>query len=179
MPRRTFLLPTLLLLSAGGFIGACGFTGGDYPSLKPRPAETPRSITAPGAGLAPELSAEERSALAADVARESDALEAATSAMATAARELDPALAAARGAAPGSEAWSAAQMALSRYDLARSPLGDIDARLSPLLRKIDSLPADHPDRQAVESLAAAVDRAGADAERAVQAAGATLGAPRG
>jgi hypothetical protein len=164
------IFPLLLLPLA-----ACGFTGGQYPSLEPRPAETPRVIEAPDADTRPALSAEEQAVLSADIDRESAALDAATTDMAKAQRELDAALAAARGAAPGSPAWSAAQMALSRFDLARSPLGDIDARLTPLLRQVDSLEAGDPSRQAVESLAAAVTRAGAEAEQRVQAANRVLG----
>lgn len=167
-PLRT--LPLLGLLLAG-----CGLAGGEFPSLKPRPAETPRDIRAPGEGVEAGLSAEERTSLLADVDREAEALEAVRRDMEAAERELNSVIAAARGSAVGSEAWSAAQMALSRYDLARSPLVDIDARMTPLLRIVDSLPADNPDRQAVESLAAAVARAGADGQQRLQAASRSLG----
>ncbi len=163
-------IPLVALLLSG-----CVFAGGDFPSLKPRQAETPRIITAPGEGLLIALSAEERAALSADIERESESLETVRRDMEAAQRELDSAIAGARNAKPGSEAWSAAQMALSRFDLARSPLGDIDARLISLLRMVDSLPADNPDRQAVESLAAAVARAGANGETAMQAASRSLG----
>ena len=166
-PLRLLLLPCLFLVG-------CGLSGGEFPSLKPRAGETPRDIRAPGEGIEKGLSAEERSSLLADIERETAALEAVRRDMEVAERELASALAAAPGARPGSEAWSAAQMALSRYDLARSPLVDIDARMTPLLRLVDSLPADNPDRQAAESLAASAARAGVDGERRMQAASSAL-----
>jgi len=166
-PLRT--LPLLVFLLAG-----CGLAGGNFPSLKPRPGETPRVIMAPGEGVEPGLSREERAGLLADIERETNALETVRRDMEAAERELASVLAAATGLRAGAEAWSAAQMALSRYDLARSPLVDIDARMTPLLRIVDSLPADNPDRQAVESLAAAVARAGADGEQRMQAASRAL-----
>ncbi len=162
-------------LFASLLLAGCGFAGGGYPSLKPRAGEAPRIITAPGEGLEAGLSPEERSELSADLAREGAALDAVERDIAAARTELEGALGAAGAAKPGSEAWSAAQMSLSRYDLARSPLDEIDARLSPLLRQVDSLSVDHPDRQAVESLVAAVARTGAEAERQVQAANRRLG----
>jgi hypothetical protein len=67
-------------------------------------------------------------------------------------------------------------MALSRYDLARSPLGDVRARLIPLQRSVDSLPATDPDRQAVETLAARATTAADAAQRQVDAANRALAA---
>jgi hypothetical protein len=166
--RLSLALLALLLL------GACAGSGGSFPSLKPRPGETPRVIEAPGGSAPPALSAEEQAGLQADMKRLTAALDAATRDMAETGRALDAALAAARTAAVGSEAWSNAQMALSRYDLARSPLGEIEAGITPLLRQVDSLPADSPDRQAVESLGAAAARANAEGQRRAEAANRAL-----
>lgn len=163
-----------LLLPFGLLLAACAGPKGSFPSLKPRPGETPRVIEAPGANIVPALSAEEAASLAADLRRLGDALDSAARDMAEAGRALDSALAAGRGAPIGSEGWSNAQMALSRYDLARSPLDQIEAQLTPLLRQVDSLPADNADRQAVESLAAAAARANAEGQRRADAAGRAL-----
>lgn len=159
---------SLLLLSA------CA-SQGSFPSLQPRAGEIPRVIEAPGAGADPRLSAEQRDGLKADLGREGKALAATEADIARAGGELDRAMARAKGAAKGSEPWSDAQMALSRLDMARTPLGEIEARLTPLLRTIDSLDSEDPDRQAVESLAASTASASAAAERRVQAASRTLG----
>lgn len=166
--------PALLLLALLPLVAACAGPTGNFPSLKPRPGETPRIIEAPGGNAPPALSAEEAAGLAADMKRLAAALDTAERDMAETGRALDVALAAARGAGPGSEAWSNAQMALSRYDLARSPLGEIEVDITPLLRQVDSLPADNADRQAVESLGATAARANAEAQRRADAAGRAL-----
>ncbi|MFN3370304.1 MAG: hypothetical protein ACK4Z0_02110 [Sphingomonadaceae bacterium] len=162
-------LPALLLVSA------CAAPGGSFPTLAPRPAEQPRVIVAPGGSGPATLSAEERAALEADVEREMVALAALEADLAAADRAFERALAAARRAPPGSAAWSDAQMILSRFEVARAPYADVEARLSPLLRTIDSLPADDPDRQAVESLAAAAGRSADAAEARALAARRQLG----
>jgi hypothetical protein len=154
-------------------LAACGPRGA-FPSLQPRAGEAPRIIEAPGAGLVPELAPEQRQGLKADLAREEAALSDADAEVRRAGAELDRALARARGQARGTEAWSDAQMALSRLDVARAPLGEIEARLTPLLRIVDDLDSQDPDRLAVESLAAAANRAANDAERRVRAAGEAL-----
>lgn len=155
--RAPVLLP-VLLLAAG-----CAGSGGGYPSLLPRAAEIPRDIAAPGQGVSPALADEQAQSLRADVARERAALEQAERAISEEAKALDRAIASARGSLPGSDSWGSAQMALSRLDIARGPVGDIRARLAPLERTVDSLPADNPDRRAVLDLAA---RAAAIATRA-------------
>jgi hypothetical protein len=167
-PRFALLVPLGLLLAA------CAGPPGSFPSLKPRPGETPRVIEAPGANIVPALSPEESAGLAADLKRLGDALDSAQRDMAETGRALDAALAAGRGAPIGSEGWSNAQMALSRFDLARSPLDQVEAQLTPLLRQVDSLPADNPDRQAVESLASAAARANAEGQRRADAAARAL-----
>jgi hypothetical protein len=167
MNRLILVLPFLLL-------AACA-SSGSFPSLQPRPGEIPRVIEAPGAGEEARLSVEQRESLQADVEREEKALAATEAEVASAGAALDKALAKAKGAAKGSEGWSDAQMALSRFDLARTPFGEIEARLTPLLRIVDSLDSDDPDRQAVESLASSTASASAAAERRVQAAMGALG----
>lgn len=165
--------PAACLLPA--LLAACAAPGGSFPSLAPRPAEQPRVIEAPG-GAGPErLSAEERAALEADVNRETAALAAIEAGVAAAGAALDRALAGARRAPPGSAAWADAQMILSRFEVARAPLADVEARLTPLLRMVDSLEADDPDRQSVESLAAAAGRSADAAEARALAARRALG----
>lgn len=146
--RAPILLPVLLLFAG------CAGSGGTYPSLLPRAAEIPRDIAAPGEGVSPSLADEQQQSLRADVARERAALEQAERAIGEEGAALDRAIASARGSQPGSDSWGSAQMALSRFDLARSPVGDIRARLAPLERTVDSLPAENPDRRSVQDLAA-------------------------
>lgn len=167
--RALLLLPAVLALSA------CKGPSGSFPSLQPRAGEVPRVIEAPGGEQEASLSEPESASLAADVARESKALAAIERDLTTEGAALAKALAALRGSKAGSEPWSNAQMALSRYDLARSPLGDIEARLSPLLRMVDSLPASDADRQAVESLASATQSAATQSQQRVEAANRALG----
>jgi hypothetical protein len=169
-PIPRLILPALLLLPA------CSGSGGSFPSLLPRPAESPREIAAPGADVLPALAPEQQASLRADLARERALLDQTESDLREAGAALDRALGAARGTRAGADAWSNAQMALSRYDLARSPLGDVRARLIPLQRSVDSLPATDPDRQAVETLAARATTAADAAQRQVDAANRALAA---
>jgi hypothetical protein len=125
-------------------------------------------IEAPGAGAVPRLSDPERQALAADVARERAALATAETDLRTADATLTTALAAARGASIGSEAWTQAQLALSRFDSARAPLRDSAARTAPLQRTVDSLPEADSDRRTVDRLVA--DIAAAERSAAARAA---------
>lgn len=167
--------PPRFLPLLGLLLGGCGLAGGEFPSLNPRPAEIPRDIRAPGYGIEVSLSAEERAGVLADIEREAGSLEAVRRDMEAAERELALAISSAQGAATGSAPWSAAQMALSRYEQARSPLIAIDARMVALLRIVDSLPADNPDRQAVEGLVAAIARTGTDGEQRMQNASRAIG----
>ena len=136
---------------------ACSLPGG-FPSLQPRPEETPRVLAAPDAGQVPALSPEERQSLAADLTRERRSLAALQQAIAREGAALDRQLARKGANTRGSAAWSDAQMQLSRFDVARQPLDDLRARLSPLQLLVDSLAATDPDRRAVESLVAAVEQ---------------------
>lgn len=155
-------------------LAACAGSGGAYPSLQPRAAELPREIAAPGDGTLPALAAEQQASLRADVARERGLLNDTEADLRQSGVALDRALGAARSSAIGSEAWSTAQMALSRHDLARGPLVDIRARLAPLQRTVDSLPPEDPDRQAVEALAARAAEAADAAQKQVDAANRAL-----
>lgn len=166
---RTAPLAALFLLSA------CSGLSGPFPSLAPRPGENPRIIAAPGAGQEASLADEERARITADIDAESKELEKIERAIAEAGAALDQALAAARGAAPGSSPWADAHLALSRFDVARGPLDELEARLSPMLRMVDSLPASSPDRQAVESLGAAIASVSARARAKADAARRQLG----
>jgi hypothetical protein len=156
-------------------LSACAGTGAGFPSLAPRSAELPREIVAPGEGTVPALAAEQQASLRADVSRERALLDQTEADLRQTEAALDRALVAARGSSTGSESWSAAQMALSRHDLARAPLVDIRARLAPLQRSVDSLPATDSDRQAVETLAARAAAVADTAQRKVDAANRALG----
>lgn len=151
-------------------LGACAGSGSGYPSLQPRAAELPREIAAPGDGVVPALAAEQQASLRADLARERRLLDETAAELRQSGAALDRALAAARGRGIGTDAWSAAQMALSRHDLARSPLVDIRARLGPLQRSVDSLPATDPDRRAVDALVARAAQAAEAAQAEIDAA---------
>jgi hypothetical protein len=164
-----FSKPVALLLVSG-----CGLTGGDFPSLVVRQAETPRSIASPGAAAVPTLSEAEQSGLQADLLREEKALAKTSQQVSDAQDALAPLLAAARGAPIGSESWTQAQLALSRFDQARAPLGEIDGRLAPLKLVVDSLPEDNSDRQKVEALAARARAAMEQAARRAEAANRAL-----
>lgn len=147
-------------------LAACSLPGG-FPSLQPRPAETPRRLGAP-AGQAPALSAEERQGLADDLGRERRALADLQQAIAAEEAAFARQLARPGVTARGSAGWSDAQMQLSRLDAARQPLDDLRARLSPLQLLVDSLAAADPDRQAVEALVAEVERLAAAAKQRVE-----------
>jgi hypothetical protein len=166
--HRPILLLALLPLAA------CAGSGGSYPSLQPRPAELARVIEAPGEGTVPTLAPEQQASLRADLERERRLLDETESELRQSGAALDRALAAVRGSSIGTEAWSNAQMALSRHDLARGPLVDIRARLAPLQRSVDSLPGTDPDRQAVEALAARAAKAAEAAQQQVDAANRAL-----
>ncbi len=167
-PALLATLPTLLLCG-------CGLTGGDFPSLAPRPAETPRIIASPSESVPPSLSDEERSALKADLAREQQTFAATMQEVAVTRAALGKLLQAPDVSRQGSQAWSAAQMALSRFDLARTPLGSIDVRLVSLLRLTEDLAATDPDRIAVAKLAEEVATAVAAAQRTMDSALKRLG----
>ena len=134
-------LPLLFLLAG------CGLTTeGAFPSLQPRPGEIARDIQPPGGGAALVLSSEERAALTGDLARLEQKLAAARSDIRVADSELAAALSAATAAPIGSEAWSIAQLKLSRFDQARSPLSEISGSLGPARIMVDSLAESDPDR---------------------------------
>ncbi len=161
VPRSSSLAVAFLLVAGCASPGNQGF-----PDLLPRPHEVPRVLdetaTAP-AGLAEA----ERAALGEEIVRAEAALDAARREAAAASEALAPALARARGAPAGSDAWADAQLALSRLDQARAGYGEIAAMLAPLVRLVDPAPADDPDRLRLERLLASV-RAEAEALAALQ-----------
>lgn len=155
--NRTFPVAALAFaLSAALLLTACA-SPGDYPSLARRDAEriagsaepatpipaTPPPPAAPDAGLLARLEAIEARARAADLRLRQQRPRA----------EL--LVAAASGAAPGSESWSVATVALSGLESARSDamlaLADIDA-----LHAVERLA--HPNEQSGDGLAIAAAR---------------------
>jgi len=134
-------------------LSGCGLTNeGPFPSLQPRAGEQARVIQPPGAAGSASLSPEERATLAADISRTARELADARRDISSAEAELAPALKAASGAPVGSEAWSVAQLKLSRFDQARSPLAEISSRIGPSRLTVDSLAADDPDRMRLLAL---------------------------
>jgi hypothetical protein len=163
---RTRLVIALLIVSA---VGACSSPGGPYPSLQPRAAEAidPRvPVARPindrpfGAALASRL---------AELVREADAGDAAFQSAADQAEHL----AAASGAAQ-SEAWVAAQEALSAAAAARGPttiaLGDIDALGANALQTQGGIaPADLAAIERAGAEVGAIDQRQAQRMKAIQA----------
>jgi hypothetical protein len=118
--RSSAALPLLLLGLAG-----CGGPSG-YPSLAPRPIEQlslaePDRPTPPPAVASPEAVAQ--LAPTVEQARKGDA------AFRQTLEEERPTLARGRSAAAGSEAWTAAQVSLSRIETARAPIAQALATL--------------------------------------------------
>jgi hypothetical protein len=167
--RAAILLASVLAL------GACGGPSGSFPSLQPRPGETPRAIPAAGSAPARGLSDEERAALDADLSREVKALAAARRGIGDEGKRLDGALKAAAKAEPGSNPWVEAQMALSRYDAARAVLSDIDARLAAVRMTVETLPPDPAVRQRLDALSAALSALIDSTAATADAAGRRLG----
>lgn len=160
------LLPALLLAACAG--------GSGFPSLLPRPAETPRDTTI-AATPVPGLSAEESATLGAEMDREEAALAAAEAAISEAAARLSAAMAAARGAPPGSDRWVEAQIALSRYDQARAGLGLVIGRLAGLAPLLDPLATNQPERVRFEALSRRADLLALESDAVAQEAGRALG----
>jgi Cu/Ag efflux pump CusA len=170
MPQRR-LPPFVLAIS---LLAACKGPPGGFPSLLPRPAETPRDMTI-AATPVPGLSAEETATLTAELDREAQALDAAEAAVATAGHDLAAALAKARGAAPGTDAWVRAQISLSRYDQARAALGAVIGRLAALAPALDGLAADQPVRARFDALTRRADNSALAADGVAREAGRALG----
>lgn len=111
------------------FACACSATA-DHPSLAPRAIERftvaePEAAPPPPVALPEDASRQERAAVFAARAREADDRFRAGIA------EVEAAVANGSGASPGSEAWVAAQLALSRAETLRGPVSgsvaDLDA----------------------------------------------------
>lgn len=166
---RFISIPLVLLLTA------CGASGGKYPSLNPRPGETPRIIAPFQPDAAAGFSDEERASLADELGREERLLASSRKDIATARTAMDRAVQRARGAAVGDNPWVEAQLALSRFDAARAPLADMDARIAPLSLQVDALPAGDPERTRVEALQGEVTALREASDRAASSAQKTLG----
>ncbi|MFQ3594670.1 MAG: hypothetical protein SNJ63_00980 [Sphingomonadaceae bacterium] len=168
-------LTLLLVAVAGGLLvaGGCRSSGGDYPSLLPRPDEAPRALDA-GPAAPVTLSPAERQALVDELAQAERARASAADEVARARAALAGPLAAARRAAPGSDAWAAAQLALSRLDQARAELAAILAGMQTMAILVDPLEADDPDRLAHDALRARLEADVAQAAALAEAAGRAL-----
>lgn len=160
----------LLLLLA-----ACRGTGSDgFPSLLPRPAETPRDIDAaarPSAGIPDEVAA----SLDAELDRDQREIDLAAREIATIETALVIALRASTAAAPGTKAWIDAQILLSRHDQARARLSEIQARLHAYGPKLDGVPGDDPKLIRWKALVQQVDNLAASADDRARTASLALG----
>jgi hypothetical protein len=161
-------VPMAAILLAG-----CAASG-SYPTLQIRPGETPRTIPAPDATAAPELSAAARDSLRADLAQAEQALQTAQGQLQDAGRALQTALAVNGVSTPGSDAWSNAQVALSQFQDSRGQLVAVDARLAPLQMQVDGLPADDPDVRRLGDLERRLGKISANAQTRMQSANARL-----
>jgi hypothetical protein len=121
-PRFAPLLLPLLAL------GACTAPDHPYPSLSPRPIESSGRADAPPVPR-PQADVAADPALDAEAAQQRAAAEASIEPFAQAMVEARKAIAAAKGVAPGGEAWVVAQQAISRVDGARGPAANALAAL--------------------------------------------------
>ena len=146
MRSKLFLIPCCASLLAG-----CSTIDGTFPSLAKRPIEGKVSMRAPDilpdAPSAP-ASAAQRSAIDAALARVRDGEAAFRKQLAA----TGATIAAGRGAAPGSDAWANAQMAVSALEAARAPSVEGLAAIDRLRVEAEALP----------------DKAGLDAVRAAR-----------
>jgi hypothetical protein len=158
--------PLLLLL----LLGACAEPSG-YPSLEPRPIERSAAesdVPAPPAAAAADPARDGRAAALAEQAAQGDA------AFAKVVAQSCKALSGGLRAGEGSEAWIAAQQALSAIDAARAPVQAAAAELDQLL--IDSSNA----APAIDTSRLAAAAAQVDAiDAAEQARAASLSAGKG
>jgi hypothetical protein len=124
-------LPAVALMAAMLGVAGCSGPGAGYPSLAPRPIEN-LSLTEPERPTPPPPTADPAS-----VARYAPLVERARSDDTAFRKVLEQergTIARGRGAATGSDAWTAAQVSLSRIETARGPvakmLADLDAERS-------------------------------------------------
>lgn len=143
MADRTFPVRSLfrrhgalsLLVLASLATSACGGDRGRFPSLARRPAERAYGIAMPVTGATPEMQAPVApdAAVAVRVAALKEQALKADARFAARRAGAERAVAAARGAAVGSEAWSVAQIAIAELDSARSEgmvaMADLDRML--------------------------------------------------
>lgn len=156
-------------------LAACRGTGSDgFPSLLPRPAETPRNIDAaarPAEGIPDEVA----TSLQVELDRDQRELDLAAREIATIETALVTALRAARGAAPGTTPWIDAQILLSRHDQARAHLSEIEARLLSYGPKLDGVPDNDPALLRWKTMVQQVEDLAASAGERAEAANRALG----
>jgi hypothetical protein len=140
------------LLSVGGLVLAgCSANLSEAPSLRPRPIEH-RPILPPDA--ASEAQTPATPALAQQLAKIVADAKAGHAAFEKERRDNAGALARAKGAGEGSEAWIAGQQAMSGLDAARAPVRDAAGTIDGL--RVDPAYIGTGDREAIEAAAAAV-----------------------
>jgi hypothetical protein len=160
------------------FLTAClGGPDDSFPSLLPRPAEASRDLSIE-ARTPTGISREERADLRQDIDRAGRQVAEAEAAAEASGTDLDTALAGARGSAAGDPLWIEAQVALSRFESARSALADRRTAVSALLVRTGMLPPGDEDRLRAEAVAGALDAAERAATARTNAATALLPPPR-
>jgi hypothetical protein len=159
LPFRSWPVPLLLAVACAGCVHPIA-----APSLAPRPVER-QPILDPAPTSESVVPA--NPALAGRLAVLTGQADAGERAFATARTDAERAVGRATGAAAGSEAWVAAQQALTALDAARGTARDAAAAVEEL--RADPANAGPADRAAVDAAAARID-AISDAQAATAAA---------
>lgn len=142
--NRPLLAPLLLILACG-----CARDAGPYPSLSPRPIEK-LGFDEPDAP--PPVAVVADPALDLEVAAADARADKAARDFTAALVGVERAARAARGAAAGSEAWIAAQVALADLDGSRAELSEVLANLDELaVKRAATLAPDYPSLEAARA----------------------------
>lgn len=143
--NRPQLAPLLIILACGG----CARDDGPYPSLSPRAIEK-LGFDVPDAP--PPVPVVADPALDVEVAAADARTDRAARDFTTALVGVERAARAARGAAAGSEAWIAAQVALADLDSSRAELSEVLANLDELaVKRAATLAPDYPSLEAARA----------------------------
>ncbi len=155
-----------LFMVGGLALAGCSANLPDAPSLRPRPIEH-RPILPPDAPSEPQTAA--TPALAQKLAGIVADAKAGHAAFETERSDNAGALARAKGAAEGSEAWIAGQQVMSALDAARTPVRDAAGAIDEL--RVDPAYIGTGDREAIEATAATVAALATQEAEAVDALG--------
>jgi hypothetical protein len=163
---RRLILP---LLAVAATAGCTDDRAGHYPSLLPRPIEK-QGFDTPEAAPAPVATPD--AALDARLAGYAATLDKSEATFRTAARNAEAMIAVARGLPEGSAPWLNAQTALAQLDVAREPVGIVQADLERLA--IDRGTAGQPPYPAIDAMIERAETLAADQLKRSQALEAAL-----